>query len=158
MLTHSQQVAVNAAKFLVKVAVTAIVLWIVMVLFLSLPARGQELPKAPVAKVKVGIVEKVELFTLAGSAAADYGSTEGMLGRGWKELNPAFGPHPSHARLWGVGAAITSAQGGVLHYTEQSRHAWVRWLGRAGWLYVTEEHVRFTIHNRGLGRPRGRVQ
>jgi hypothetical protein len=157
MLTNSQQAAANVARFALKVVVVGVLMWAFLVLWLSIPASGQDMPKLkpkPAAQSSK-LILRLELGTLAGSAAADYVSTRGALGRGWKEQNPIFGSRPGSGRLWATGGLITGLQGAVLTRTERSNRAWVRWAGRAGWAWVTSEHVRFTIHNRRLGRPNG---
>jgi len=111
-------------------AIIAVLLCAIFVLPLK-AQHPQRLPDSPKPKVDRRVF-LVGTGLLAASKAADMWSTRIMLDKGRRELDPLFGgPHPTNARLAEVGAATFAGESTVFFFTERSRHAGIRWAGRA---------------------------
>jgi hypothetical protein len=123
---------------------------IVLLALLLLPftSGAQELPDAPTPVVaglqtresnltdlKVGHYNRrifiAGVSLLGASKSADMWSTRIALDKGRAENNPFFGQHPSTGRLVGIQAANFIGESAAFYMTERSRHAWIRWSGRA---------------------------
>jgi len=112
-------------------------------------ASCQELPEAPKPKH----IEIITDTVLAGSAAFDWYTTSQL------QQNPraiernsawAIGTRPDNHKIILFGAAYTVSEMIVLHFTEHSKHKYVRWCGRAYATFAVEEHIRWGIHNSNL--------
>ncbi len=84
------------------------------------------------------------------SNVADAITARQWPGRGGWENNPVFGRHPSPAKQAGINAGIFAAQSAGFYLTEHSKHAWVRWTGRALSGLAIEQHARLAACNAGI--------
>ena len=121
---------------------------LVSLLFCS-PAHAQDKPDAPKPKHdrKVFIVGTA---LLAASKTADAITTRQLLDRGGWENDPIFGRHASPAKQSLINLGIFGAQAGVFYLTEHSRHAWIRWAGRALIGHAILEHSYLAACNTGI--------
>ena len=96
----------------------------------------------------------VLLLVSSGSKAADAWTTSDCIARGCRERISAWatGPRPSPLRLALTAAAGQGAQTAALVYTERSRHAWVRWTGRAATVALAGWEVDLAAHTPALCR------
>lgn len=157
-LTRSQQVAWRALRFLGQTILSVFVLWILLILFLSLPARGQGLVEAPKPKVKGKVADDkfwLALGVLGAAKAADAVTTQRMLGRGCWERNPWLGPHPGGGRLAASAGAQFAGEVVTAYLLKKAlrRH---KWLGRV-WIieptWQAGEHARNAWRNERLVCP-----
>jgi len=125
-------------------------------LALATAQAGRALPDAPKPKPeRSGAAERLwlaEAATLAVLYTADFTMTARGLGEGcgpgcrMRETDPLFGRHPSNGRIAATAGALFVAHSLILRRTERSRHAWVRWAGRAGFAYLVVDEGR-CIHS-----------
>ena len=124
--------------------------FLVLCLFLmAVTTPAQEKPDAPKPK------HDSKIFWLGSAALAaantfDAVETRAALNRGAYESNPIFGRYPSPAKQGIINAAVFAGQVLVFRTTERSKHAWVRWTGRALVSFATEEHVRYGLCDKGV--------
>jgi hypothetical protein len=113
-------------------------------LVLCLPAHAQDtLPDAPKPKPQHSRkVFWIGVTALATAETFDSVETRRGLNVGGSEANPFFGPHPGIARQSLTAAGLFAAEATVFHFTERSRHWYIRWPGRVGLGYVVVIHVR----------------
>jgi len=130
---------------------TRLVLFFALLLCPLAHAQERILPDAPKPKVSRKVF-LTGVSLLAASTSADMWSTKRMLEHGGTEGNPIFGRHPSTARLSGISAANFLVESTGFYFTERSRHAWVRWAGRAYLILDIEEHTRFAACNSARSR------
>ena len=78
---------------------------------------------------------------LASAETFDSINTRRMLNAGGSESHPFFGPHPSPARQAATAGALFGAEATIFHFTERSRHWYVRWPGRVGLGYMVAVHI-----------------
>lgn len=96
---------------------------------------------------------------LAAAKSFDAASTASLLNRGgWEAADPRLGLHPSSGRLAGIAAADFAAESSVFYFTERSRHAWVRWSGRAFIGFLVEQHLRLGSCNSRINTHSPTVQ
>lgn len=126
-----------------------------IVLLVAATVHSHKIVGAPHFNRRVFIMEA---SLLAVAKSADMVSTQRLVDRGGWENNPVFGRHPSPARLASINAGIFAAQVGVVYLTEHSRHAWVRWAGRAFIAHAIIEHGYLTACNAGIDTHATRVQ
>ena len=132
---------------------TAICNVVLVLLLLVAPALAQDKPEAPKPKHDRKVFG-IGVSLLAASATADAISSRQVVDRGGWENNPVLGRHPSNARLAGGFVAEFAAQALAFHFTERSRHRWLRWLGRSYIGLTIEEHSRLAACNAGInGQP-----
>jgi len=109
------------------------------------PAYAQEKPQAQlpdVPKPHTGKVFWAGVTALAAAETFDSIETRRMLNAGGSESHPFFGPYPSPARQAATAAALFGAEATIFHFTERSRHWYIRWPGRVGLGYMFAAHVR----------------
>jgi len=110
-------------------------------------SSAEVLPEAPKPKV----MDRrffLAISALAAAKATDGVTTERMLGRGFHELNPLFGRHPSPARVAGTNAAYFAGEVAVAYILKKrfpKRHFWL-----IEPLLQSADHIRSAVHNEGL--------
>lgn len=109
-------------------------------------ASAQEKPEAPKPKTDRKIFF-AGVSLLAASKAADAITTRQLLDRGGWENNPVFGKHPSPAKQAGINLAFFAGQTAGFYFTERTKHAWVRWTGRAFLGAEAADHVKLAVCN-----------
>ena len=118
---------------------------LLVVLLLAAPLYAQEPQKPDAPKPHTHFDRRIfvaGVSLLAASNTADAITTRKVLDRGGWENNPVFGRHPSPGKQAGINLGIFAAQSAGFYLTERSKHAWVRWTGRALLGLATEEHAR----------------
>jgi len=134
--------------------------WAGLVVFCSTicsTLQAQSLPDAPKPK-HADRVWLIESATLGSLYAADFaltarGITNGgctvINGQLWNcshrpmaEQNPLLGRYPSNAKITAYAGGMWAAESLVLRKTERSRHAWIRWSGRAAFACIVADEIK----------------
>ena len=120
---------------------------LVLLLFPAISSAQKILPDNPKPNHNIFFIG---VSVLAIAKTADAVSTEELLNRGGWENDPVFGKHPSPTRLAGANLSIFAAEAAAFRFTEQSRHRWIRWAGRAYIGLAVEEHFRLAVCNSSI--------
>jgi hypothetical protein len=122
-----------------------------LLLVFWLPTHAQEKPQLPDApKPKTDRIFWIGTAALAAAKTFDAAETRSLLDRGGAEGNVLYGRFPSPVKQGLINAAIFAGEVTLFHFTERSKHNWIRWAGRAYITFTVGDHFRAGACNAGL--------